>query len=100
MQLAAFAKHHVFADDTKRADDAIRADIGARMNDRGGMNGCHVGSTSMKVTSASLTSSPSTLQTPLALPILPRNLVNSTSITSVSPGRTGLRHFTLSAAMK
>ena len=54
----------------------------------------------MNVTSASLTISPSTLQTPLALPILPRDFVSSTSMTSTSPGTTGLRHFTSSADMK
>ncbi len=37
---------------------------------------------------------------PFALPILPRDLSNSTSMRSVSPGTTGLRHFTLSADMK
>ena len=54
----------------------------------------------MNVTAASLTTSPFTLHTPLALPILPRNLVSSTAITRVSPGRTGLRQRTLSADMK
>ena len=54
----------------------------------------------MNVISASLTGSPFTEQIPFARPIFPRDLVSSTSIVSVSPGRTGLRHLTLSAAMK
>ena len=60
----------------------------------------HSASRSMKVTCASLTTSSFTLQTPLALQIFPRALVNSTSMISTSPGRTGLRHFTSFAAMK
>src|SRR5665213_1445056 len=54
-------------------------------------------SNNMNVTSASLTVSPSTEQTPLALPILPRDFTNSTSMVNVSPGRTGFRQRTLSA---
>ena len=93
-----------------RSDDAIRTDRAVRANGSFGMNNGgwvdlrsfhdSFASTSMNVTSASLTGSEFTEQTPFARPIFPRDFVNSTSMTSVSPGRTGLRHLTLSAAMK
>src|SRR5690242_419169 len=97
MQLAVVTQRDVFADDAIRSDFATGANLRPGMNDGSGMN--HA-SRSIKVTSASLTTSPSTLQTPLALPILPRTLVISTSMTITSPGTTGLRHLTSSADMK
>src|SRR6267143_1855654 len=104
MQGAILPERDVFADDTIRPDPAAGSDLRIRMNDGCGMDVGTIhalsASTSMNVTSASLTGSELTRQTPLALPIFPRDLVNSTSMISVSPGRTGLRHLTLSAAMK
>ena len=92
-------EHDLRANDAVRANHAACANLCLGMNHGGGMDLGHL-SMSMKVTSASLTGSESTEQTPLARPIFPRALVSSTSISIVSPGRTGLRHFTLSAAMK
>src|SRR5713226_6503629 len=114
MQAAAGAQNHVFANNTIGPDLAVHANLRLGMDNRGWMNP-HFGLTfcyfieqhafgqtspSINVTSASLTTSPATLQTPLALPILPRCFVSSTSMIKRSPGRTGLRHFTFSAAMK
>src|SRR5437016_8434137 len=100
MQLAAGAEGDVLANDAVRADLAADSNVGMRMNDSRRMN--HSGdlthpSMSINATSASLTTSPLTEQTPRALPIFPRDLVNSTLMTKVSPGRTGFRHFTDSA---
>ena len=100
MQAAAVAKGDVLADDAVRADMAIGADLRAGMDDGGGVDHGVPRSRIMKVTSASLTTSSPTLQTPLARPILPRTLVSSTSMMRVSPGPTGLRHLTSSADMK
>src|SRR5688572_2654822 len=102
MQLATVAEDNVFADDAVGADFAAIPDLCLRMDDCSGVSLNHYASRSMsmKVTSASLTGSLLTRQVPLALPILPRDLVSSTSMTRLSPGRTGLRHFTLSADMK
>src|SRR5438552_15382639 len=100
MEMAVVSQNDVFSNHTIRTDFTARADLRAGMNDGGGMNHSFQESTSMKVTSASLTTSPLAEQIPLALPILPRAFTNSTSIMRVSPGRTGLRHFTLSAEMK
>src|SRR6185436_5622544 len=105
MENALWAEGHVFPDDAIRPDHRTLSDLGPRMHNSRGLNledghGKAPDSTSLNVTSASLTGSESTEQIPFALPIFPRDLVNSTSIVSVSPGRTGLRHFTLSAAMK
>src|SRR5205085_8562178 len=103
VERAVFAERDVLTDHAIRSDPTARSDFRIRMN-----NGCRMdldiihalsASTSMKVTSASLTGSELTRQTPLALPILPRALVNSTSMMSVSPGRTGFGHLTHSAAM-
>src|SRR5439155_18933632 len=91
MERAVFAERDVLADHAIGSDPTARSDFRIRMN-----NGCRMdldiihalsASTSMKVTSASLTGSELTRQTPLALPILPRALVNSTSMINVSPGR-------------
>src|SRR5437899_9202300 len=104
MQRTILAQRDMFANHTIRSDPAARSDLRVRMNDGCGMDldTIHAlsASTSMKVTSASLTGSELTRQTPLAFPTFPRALVSSTSMISVSPGRTGLRHLTLSAAMK
>src|SRR3954449_1370656 len=104
MKNAVFAKAHLLTQHTIGADAATGTYRGLRMHDRRRMNfrAFHdrSASTSIKVTSASLTGSELTEQTPLARPILPRDLVSSTSIRRVSPGRTGFRHLTLSAAMK
>src|SRR5436190_8854535 len=116
MQTAPGPQRDVFADHAKRSNLATGANLRPRVNHRGRMllNLGHTGFSShrfqrivviqpcaiMNVTSASLTTWLFTEQTPLALPTLPRALVNSTSMTSVSPGRTGLRHLTFSAAMK
>lgn len=103
MQPTTSAEHHMLANHTIGTDFAVRSNFRARMNDSCRMNqgGAHAyPSMSMKATSASLTVSPFTEQTPRALPILPRDLVNTTLITRASPGRTGLRHFTDSADMK
>src|SRR5258706_244907 len=54
----------------------------------------------MNVTSASLTISSPTLQTPLARPILPGAFVSSMSITSTTPGKTDFPHFTSSPDIK
>ena len=97
MQPAIVAERDVLADDAIRPDFTTGTDLRLGVNDGGGMNHWP---RKMKVTSASLTTSSRTLQTPLALPILPRDLVSSTSMISTSPGTTGLRHFTSSAAMK
>src|SRR5882724_12277721 len=99
MQFAFVAENHIFA------NHAIRSDFAIFSNLRFGMNDCsrmkhNYSPRSMKVTSASLTISSSTLQTPLALPSLPRIFIISTSTTRTSPGKTGLRHFTSFAAMK
>src|SRR6185503_6580796 len=87
MQGTLRTQHHVLPDDAIRADPAVGANLRLGMNDGGGMYLGHGPSpfTSMNVTSASLTGSASTEQTPLARPILPRTLVSSTSITKVSP---------------
>ena len=107
MQPVSLAKRDVPADDAVRANNTVAAESGPGMNDCGGMNLRHdvrlVGyelPARVKVISASLTTSPRTVQTPLALATLPRALSSSMSICSTSPGLTGLRHFTLSAAMK
>ena len=100
MKLATAGQHGVFTHHAIGADQTVLADLRPSVNNRRRVDGLHYWSMSMKVTSASLTGSPSTEHTPLALPIFPRALVISTSMTRVSPGRTGLRHFTLSAAMK
>ena len=102
MQLAAVAEADVLTDDAVGPDFAIGTQLRARMDDRRGMNGRRHGqrSKNMHVTTASLTTSWFTRQVPLARPILPRDLVSSTSMMSVSPGVTGLRHFTSSADMK
>src|SRR5262245_61111000 len=101
MEQTIVAHHHIFADNAVRTDPAIGADLCFWMNNGSGVNHRdQVLSTNMNVTSASLTTRPFTEQTPLAFPIFPRVLVSSTSIKSVSPGRTGLLHFTLSADMK
>ena len=105
------SEHDVLSEDAVGSDGAVVGDLGARVEDRGGMDARHgrgggngsgrtQRSINMKVTSASETASPLTEQTPRALPILPRDLVISTSMTRVSPGRTGLRHLTSSADMK
>ena len=74
MELAFAAERHVFADNAVRPDVAIVADRALGMDDGGGINCMRSSASSnMKVTSASLTGSPSTVQTPLALPILPRD---------------------------
>ena len=85
MEFASVAERHVFADDAIRADVATGADLRFGMYNGGGMNH-FITSRNMNVTSASLTTSSPTLQTPLALPILPRAFVSSTSMISVSPG--------------
>lgn len=109
VQSATGAQYHMLANHTVRPDFAIRPDFRPRMNNRRWMYHApfnlmssrrRQASRIMKVTSASLTTSPWTLHTPLARPIFPRILVSSTSITSTSPGTTGFRHFTSSAAMK
>src|SRR5437899_7767295 len=98
MQGAIFPECNVFADHTIRPDPTAGSDLRIRMNDGCGMDlgTIHAlsASTSMNVTSASLTGSELTRQTPLALPILPRDLVISTSMISVSPGLTDFRLFT------
>src|SRR6202012_1446689 len=97
MQNTFLAQRDVFADDAIRSDFAIGTNLRLGMNDGGGMNHAL---TNIKVISASLTTSPATLQIPLPLPILPRTFVSSISINNVSPGTTGLRHLTSSADMK
>src|SRR5512140_776529 len=89
-QPATFANDHVLANHAIRANFAVGADLGRRMDNRTRVDhtAAH-GSLSTNVTSASLTTSSCTLQSPLAFPILPRILVNSTSMTNASPGRTG-----------
>src|SRR5207247_658730 len=80
MERAALAENHMFADDGVGADDAIRADPGAGVDEGGGVDHSPSRSMRTKVTSASLTGSLSTRHVPLALPILPRDLVSSTSL--------------------
>src|SRR5437762_1388817 len=103
MQMAPGSQSYVLPHDAIGPDKGSFPDLGPGMHDRRGVNlklrhAKAPESTSMKVTSASLTASESTEQIPFALPIFPRAFVSSTSIFSVSPGRTGLRHLTLSAA--
>src|SRR5687768_7759191 len=101
MQEALISQHNVRPDDAVRTDLAVCAYLRFWIDDRSGMNGGHdQESRMMKATSASLTTLPLTEQRPLALPILPRDLVSSTSIIRTSPGFTGVRHFTFSADMK
>src|ERR1019366_6364979 len=97
MQFAVLAERDVFADDAVRPDVGACRDVGFRVNNGREMNHeviewriMYHASRSINVTCASLTMSPSTLHTPLALPILPRIFVSSISITSTSPGTTGL----------
>src|ERR1044071_3573386 len=97
MKNTARAEPNVFAQDTVGPDGAIGCNLSRRMDDGGGVEHFYM---SINVTSASLTSSPSTEHTPFARPILPRDFVISISMMRVSPGRTGLRHFTLSADIK
>src|SRR5580765_5334163 len=121
MKLATIAQDNVFTNYTIRTDFTVGSDLGVRVNNGGRMMHRISNeksalwndfkkwkghseppirsqvSTNINVTSASLTTSSFTRHTPLALPIFPRALINSTVMTSVSPGRTGLRHFTLSA---
>src|SRR5262249_56528883 len=88
MQATTRPQDDSLANDAVRANLALWANLCARMNDSGGMYfesvGAHA-STSMKATSASLTTSPRTVQTPRALPILPRALCNPTLMIKVSP---------------
>ena len=102
MQLATAPQSDMRTNHTVRSNFAFFADDGGGINYGGSMNVAHASSASMsmKVTNASLTVSPSTKHLPCALPILPRDLVSSTSMVSVSPGITGLRHLTFSAAIK
>ena len=102
MQLAVGSQGYIWADHTVRTNATPLADLRALLNHCGGVNLAHHASSSinMKVTDASLTSSPATEHLPTALPILPRDLVSSTSMVRISPGNTGLRHFTFSAAIK
>ena len=102
MEFAVCTDRDVFTNDAKGTDFATIADGGLFVDDgrRVDLRRAHSRSISMKVTWDSLTSSPSTEQTPLALPMLRRDLSNSTSILRMAPGRTGFRHFTFSADMK
>ena len=107
MQPVRLAKGDVPADDTVRTDFTIVANGCIGMNDCAGMNlghGVRLDGHSLpmreKVMSASLTTSPPTVQTPRALATLLRALSSSISICNTSPGLTGLRHFTFSADMK
>ena len=107
MQPVRLAKRDVPADDAVRTDFTIVANGCIGMNDCAGMNlgqGVRLDGYSLpmreKVISASLTTSPPTVQTPRALATLLRALSSSISICNTSPGLTGLRHFTFSADMK
>lgn len=109
MQAASLCQNDMLTNQAVGANVTVGSDEGLGVNDCSGVD--HWGrypvrlqvtqrSINMKVTLASLTTSPSTVHLPFALPILPRALVISTSIIRMSPGRTGLRHFTSSADMK
>ena len=87
-------------------NDAIRADLAALRDVRGGIDDgrgmnprAHV-SMMQNIMSASETTSPLTRQRPRAFTITRFFWMSWTSIKSVSPGTTGLRNFTASALMK
>lgn len=114
LEPATISEHDVCTDDAVWADVAVCADLGARINNSGGMN--HRGkelkrcvtealqtaqrSTTLNINSASETTWPLTRQRPMAWATLRFTFVISVSITSVSPGSTGRRHFTSLALRK
>ena len=84
---AVVSENDVFTDAAIWAYLASFSNGRAVVNDGGGMAAQDVsGLKSINVTLASLTTSPSTRQVPFALPILPRDFSNSTSMVSISPG--------------
>src|SRR6185437_13894404 len=106
LERRACAKHAAVADNAAVADDRecpdlhARAQLGARMNERRGMDGCRHLSRTIAPISASATTSPSTFAMPDILHIIPRICRSSSSNRSWSPGFTGRRHFTLLSEVK
>ena len=98
-QARATADLNLRTDMTEWPDFRIGMDDGAGINNRAGMNRCHL-STSPKRRIASETTSPFTRHRQEAFPSRFFALVSSHSMKRVSPGMTGLRNFTSSALMK
>src|SRR4029078_10901216 len=90
----------VLPDDRERPDLDVRADLGARVDQRRRMNASPHLSRAMAPISPSPTTSPSTFATPCILHIMPRTWSSSSSNRSWSPGFTGRRHLTLFSDVK
>src|SRR5258708_5701592 len=107
VQHGAGADDRLGADVGVGADDDIRAQLRAGLDDGGGMDLLRHGvqsswllSTGANISSAAQTTWPPTLHSPSAQAMVPRTLVSLTFTLSWSPGRTGLRHFTLSQLIR
>src|ERR1043165_518836 len=96
----------VVADRDVRPDHAIGPDLnpvaddGARRNAGGGVDREHHASTNIAPTSASATTSPFTLASPMYHHMLRRRAFFFMWYSTVSPGTTGLRNLHLSMVMK
>ena len=97
---AAVSHRHPRADHGPGTDLDPDAQLGAGVDDRGGMDRPGHRSTTRAIISASATTLPSTKATPFIRQVRPRFCSISSSQRSWSPGSTGRRNFTLSRDMK
>src|ERR1700693_1895022 len=89
---------HFASDDTIRPNDHVWTNLGFRIDDCSGMNVHAATNANIKVPSE--VTSPLTRHRQLAFPMFPFARRSSASITSISPGTTGLRNLPSSALKK
>src|SRR5215213_3490082 len=100
-EVTTLAQRDLGTDGAEGTDFHTRADLRAIIDDGGRMNhSFHYSSTSMALTSASQTSVPSTFASPLYHHMLRRLFSLRMWNSTLSPGSTGLRNFTLSIVIK